>query len=326
MKKIFLAALFAAAAMVATTFTSCDKEGLDPGDSPTVTDNVHIAIRQSNSVGNIRDAVQQALNWASANGQYEVYVTGSKTGGRINFMLTFTNEVELYWSADYSGEAIQLDGEGEFYLKEGANMTLTTLAMTGNDVSAYVYDAGTLLTVNGDVICQSSGSGRLLAKNNAEIKINGHVTYSGSNDFDLMANDGAKITVTGNVTGTSDYNNDFLVWCGGSEITIGGNLSGRGENELVGISGGGKIVVGGNVSASYGYLAYIYGAGSKLTVNGTATVQDDNEYIEGEFTGGWNFVPKTPLPSTTAIGGVTYYDYTGSASGSNYDWHVYVKQ
>ncbi len=327
MKKIFLAALFAAAAMVATTFTSCEKEGGgDKGDSPTVTDNVHIEIRQSNSVANIQKAIQQAIDWASDKEDNEVFVTGSKIGGQAKLALTLTNHTELYWSASYSGQGLELGGDGYFYMGQGATMTLTSLTMTGNDAGFYVNTAGTLLTVHGDVMCLNGDYLRLAAENDAEIKINGSVTYTGPDDFDLRAYNGAKVTVTGSVTATNDTTNDYLVRSGGGEMTILGNVSGKGDAELFNVDEGGKVVVRGNASIPNGYLASIYNSGSEVTVDGTVTVADNDHYFYGWFAGGEAYMPKTPLPSTTAIGGVTYYDYTGGVAGSGYDWHVYIKQ
>lgn len=190
-------------------------------------------------------------------------------GGKIRLTGTETGEFNVKSSLSRIG--VIVNGISE--------ITVNNIVAEGEGATAvFMYGSGDYLdggkmTVHGNII--SGNTGIDVNAKNANITVNGDIT-AGNCAISIATNPNTFVTVNGSITvlgnQSIDYEGAAVRSNGGSTVSITGNVSNYGINNIGVHAYGGTITVGGNVlSSGIGAKAdknYNYGNGS-VTISGT---------------------------------------------------------
>jgi len=302
--------IIAISAIIAFGLTACGGGGSGddddtPGTYPDVdTDMVTITIKQTDSVQNIQKAIQDALDYAAADGSDpDVIVKGTKTNADKKLSLEFKSGwTDLLFEADYTGPGLELKAGlgkmGEFGVTNGGSIVLNGDLIIECDINDYLglyTRLGGTVTVNGSVFCDG--------------------------DAKVYAFTGGIITITGNVTGVRNFNCPIFGQSGGS-VTVNGNVTSDSPRYAISISGGSVVLIKGNVSATNGYLAFMHGAGSLLTIDGTVTVKDaSTSFISIQTSTPPYSTVEKPQSEFSVVSDKSGYDKYSDGS-----WVVYIRE
>ena len=179
---------------------------------------------------------------------------------------------------------------GAFSTNAGSQVTVNgDIATTGNNsYSAISYgayaDSGGQVTVNGDVV----GSGDYIhgagaVSNGSKVTVNGDITIAGSEDRGVYAN-GGQVNITGDIKVTGS--NGCGAYAGDGQVNVTGNITVLGKYGVFS-NGNGQITATGNIAVTGGnascYGVYTYDRDNRITVTGDILVTAESSYGYGAF-------------------------------------------
>ena len=198
----------------------------------------------------------------------------------------------LDWRAAYTGGALELKGDGEFYVLWGGSLALTRMTSESN----YTKVNGGSITVEGDYLAIKSDNA-IDVSSGGSVTINGNIYFE---DAGMLITYGGRLTVNGdvNINGSGHYLIGIRAQYPTGEIVIGGDLT----TSCIAINAvrSGRVTVGGNVTADGDYaigcfddgfvhvkgdVSAPYGYGIKtdrlsvVKIDGKMSVEDPNYYI-----------------------------------------------
>ena len=274
---------------------------------PTIWANdIYYEITQGQSVSQIQNELQNAINNATANDK--IIVTGSKTNVDVTLYLNIPENKTVVWKATYQATSalnslISLSDNGTFEVSGGALVTTN-----GNTIHG--YGVGSTIIVSADGKVQTSGNGvhAITTEGNVEIKESAVISGT-TGEVIKTTGDNSIVTVSGgSVTATSE--NAIIAQGINAKVFVNGGIVGnaatgpypaifmshQNNNQLnVQVSGTAKIA-----SLGEGFAIYSYG---DVAIDGNANISAaENHAI---YTGGTH--------STITISGESKIETTGSS-------------
>ena len=223
---------------------------------------VKVELSNSKSVGDLQTEIQGIIDA----GVKVPYLVGTKTNADTKLTLSMTFDSKISLAGSYGGNALELNGSGNFWVERNGTLTVTAL-----DLDNINFNVKGTVTVNGD-LTGNAADVDVHVRNRGTLHVKGNVLFNEANSRLFCEN--GKITVNGNVTALLNSSSSAVRVDGGT-VVIGGNVTST-YNAVNAQYGFGTLTIKGNVVSADGYAISIR--------NRMSVVVDGNVTYEGAGT------------------------------------------